>query len=213
MATTLVDMRLKAPFTAVVSGPTGSGKTKYMKTLIEGASTLTNSPPAQIIYCYGAWQDDFDALEERGVVMHEGLLAAENIPVDKAPRWIVVDDLMEEVSGNKTMNNMFTKYSHHRNISVFFLVQDLFKKNNRTLTLNAQYMFLFKNPRDKLFINNLARQAFPGKVKQVREVFENVTKAPYSFLMVDMRQETDERCRLVENFGVKGKQMYVYDLQ
>ena len=96
---------------------------------------------------------------------------------------------------------------------MFFLVQDLFKKNNRTLTLNAQYMFLFKNPRDKLFIDNLDRQAFPGKVKQVREVYENVTKAPYSFLMLDMRQETDECCRLVENFGVKGKQMYVYALQ
>ena len=82
--------------------------------------------------------------------MHERLLAVENIPVDKEPRWVVVDDLMEEVSGNKAMNNMFTKYSHHRNISVFFLVQDLFKKNNQTLTLNAQYMFLFKNPRDKL---------------------------------------------------------------
>lgn len=119
---------------------------------------------------------------------------------------------MEEVSGDKTMNNMFTKYSHHRNISVFFLVQDLFKKNNRTLTLNAQYMFLFKNPRDKLFIDNLARQAFPGKVKQVREVYENVTKEPYSFLMLDMRQETDERCRLVENFGVNGRQMYAYAL-
>ena len=213
MATTFVDMRLKAPFTAVVSGPTGSGKTKYMQQLIEGANTLTNTPPREIISCYGAWRDDFDALEERGIVMHEGLLAAENIPVDKEPRWVVVDDLMEEVSGNKTMSNMFTKYSHHRNISVFFLVQDLFKKNNRTLTLNAQYMFLFKNPRDKLFIDNLSRQAFPGKVKQVREVYENVTKAPYSFLMVDMRQETDERCRLVENFGVKGKQMYVFALQ
>ena len=114
MATTFVDMRLKAPFTAVVSRPTGSGKTKYMQKLIEGANTLTNSPPREIIYCYGAWQDDFDALEYRGIVMHEGLLAAEDIPVDKEPRWVVVDNLMGEVSGNKTMNNMFTKYSHHR---------------------------------------------------------------------------------------------------
>ena len=113
MATAFVDMRLKAPFTAVMSGPTGSGKTKYMQQLIEGADTLTNDPPREIIYCYGAWRDDFDALEERGIIMHEGLLAAENIPVDKKARWVVVDDLMEEVSGNKTMNNIFTKYSHH----------------------------------------------------------------------------------------------------
>ena len=55
MATTFVDMRLKAPFTAAVSGPTGSGKTKYMQQLIEGVNTLTNSPLREIIYCYGAW--------------------------------------------------------------------------------------------------------------------------------------------------------------
>ena len=127
-------MRLKAPFTALMSGHTSSCKTQYMQQLIEGADTLTNNPPWEIIYCYGAWRVAFDALEERGVITREGLLAAESIPVDKKARWVVVDDLMEEMLGNKTMNNMFTKYSHHRNISMFFLVQDLFKKNNRTLT-------------------------------------------------------------------------------
>ena len=207
-----IDMRLKAPFTSVVSGPTGSGKTKYMIQLIKGAHSVTTSPPVEIIYCYGAWQKDFEALEEMGVRMHEGLLNESEVPTDGKPRWIVVDDLMEEVSGGGTMNNLFTKYSHHRNLSVFFLIQDLFKKKNRTLTLNAQYMFLFKNPRDKLFIDNLARQAFPGKVKQVRQVYEKVTQDPYSFLLLDMRQETDERCRLVENFAVPNKQMYVYAL-
>lgn len=175
-----MDMRLKAPFTAVVSGPTGSGKTKYMIELIKGAKSVTNDPPVEILYCYGAWQTDFHELEEAGVVMHNGLLSEDEIPTDGKPRWIVVDDLMEEVSGDKTMNNLFTKYSHHRNLSVFFLIQDLFKKKNRTLSLNAQYMFLFKNPRDKLLIDNLARQAFPGKVKQVREVYETVTKEPDS---------------------------------
>ena len=73
-------------------------------------------------------------------------------------------------------------------------------------------MFLFKNPRDKQFIDSLARQALPGKVKQVREVYEMVTREPYSFLMLDMRQETDERCRLIEKFAIPGAQMYSYGL-
>ena len=210
--TNTVDMRLKAPFTAVLAGPTGSGKTHYMMSLLKGRESVTTLPPVETIYCYGAWQEQFNDLIAEGVRLQEGLIGLEDLPNDGRPRWLIIDDLMEEVSGKDSVNNLFTKYSHHRNISVFFMVQNLFKKANRTITLNAHYMFLFKNPRDKQFIDHLARQAFPGKVQQVRQVYERVTTEPYSFLLLDMRQETDERCRLIENFAVPGKTMYAYAL-
>ena len=208
-----MDTRLKSPFTAIVAGPTGSGKTRYMTRLILNSASVCTSPPEQIIYCYGAWQPAFSELETAGVLLHEGMLDTTSLPGDGKSRWLIIDDLMEETSGKDSTNNLFTKHSHHRNISVFFIVQHLFKKNNRTLSLNAHYMFLFKNPRDRAFIDHLARQAFPGKVKAVRSVYERVTRAPYSFLLVDMRQETDERCRLLENFATAGRQMYAYYLQ
>jgi len=60
---------------------------------------------------------------------------------------VIIDDLMQET--NEMVAYMFTKGSHHRNISVVFLAQKLFSKNNfaRTMSLNAHYMVLFKNPR------------------------------------------------------------------
>jgi hypothetical protein len=47
--------------------------------------------------------------------------------------------------------SLFTKKSHHRNISVMYIEQNLFHKgkNHRTISLNAHYMVLFKNPRDE----------------------------------------------------------------
>jgi type IV secretory pathway VirB4 component len=42
--------RLKSPFTALVSGPTGSGKTVLIAKLIANASDLSSPPPVEIIY-------------------------------------------------------------------------------------------------------------------------------------------------------------------
>ena len=61
------------------------------------------------------------------------------------------------------MANLFTKGSHHRNVSVVFLAQNLFPKNKfaRTMSLNAHYIVLFKNPKDTSQFANLARQMYP----------------------------------------------------
>ena len=48
------------------------------------------------------------------------------------------------------VTKLFTKECHHRNISVMFIVQNLFgkKKEQRTISLNSHYLVVFKNPRD-----------------------------------------------------------------
>ena len=208
-----VDMRLKSPFTALMVGPTGSGKTRTMFKLIENKNWVCTEPPAEIHYCYGAWQDAFDAMADE-VVFHEGLIDVEReIASDGKPRWLVIDDLMEEASGKSEINNLYTKYSHHKNISVLFLSQNLFHGKNRTQSVNTHYMFLFKNPRDRQSISRLAQQAFPSSVGAVKDAYTDATKEPYSFLLIDMKQETPERCRLVGNYLSEDKPMVVYEVE
>ena len=59
--------------------------------------------------------------------------------------------------------NMFIVGSHHRNISVLFLMKNIFQKGThaRTISINIQYMVLFKNARDQSQIRTLAIQIFP----------------------------------------------------
>ncbi|CAG7816081.1 unnamed protein product, partial [Allacma fusca] len=52
------------------------------------------------------------------------------------PTILVLDDLMDGVSKNKAVVDLFTRGSHHRSISVFLLVQNFFFPNMRTITLN-----------------------------------------------------------------------------
>ena len=167
---------------------------KQMMRLIDMRDSVTKSPPVEVLYCYGAWQKGFS---RDNVTFIEGMLDPEtDIPNDGLHRWLVVDDLMEEVMAKGLLNSLYTKYSH-KNVTVFFIVQNLFAKNMRTVSLNTQYFFLFKNPRDKQTIDNLAKQAFPGRVEAVREAYAKATSAPYSCLLWNMRQETDDRYRLV----------------
>ena len=108
---------------------------------------------------------------------------------------VVIDHLMAETDDRVT--TLFTKKSHHANTSVVYLVQKLFPKNkeSRTISLNAQYIVIFKNPRDMSQITHLAKQMYPGRVKFLQESFKDETTVPYGYLLIDLKQETPEDLR------------------
>jgi hypothetical protein len=65
------------------------------------------------------------------------------------------------------------KKSHHRNMSVMYIAHNLFHrgKHHRTVSLNAHYMVLFKNPRDVSQIMALAHQMYPQRTKYFLEAY------------------------------------------
>ena len=194
------------PFTALVAGPTGSGKTRFVFRLIENARTMIDPPPRRIVYCYGEYQRLFD--DYSGVMFHRGLPELEYFDGSE-PVLLVIDDLMNET--DESVANLFTKGSHHRNVSVVFLVQNLFHKNKhvRTISLNTHYIVLFKNPRDASQFTNLARQMYPNRSAFAVEAYKDATREPYSYLLVDLRPEQDEDLRLRTNI-FPGESQYVY---
>ena len=77
---------------------------------------------------------------------------------------MVIDDQMENAGGGKRIVNLFTRGSHHRNLSVIYFIQNLFHqgKNSRSISLNSHYLVLLKNSRNKLQILTLAKQMYSG---------------------------------------------------
>jgi hypothetical protein len=189
-------LSLKHPFTATVAGPTGCGKTLFTFRLIENAAEMIDPPLRTIWYCYGEYQPLFAKYPQ--VIFNEGLPDISTFD-GKEPTLLVIDDLMQET--NDTLANIFTKISHHRNVSVLYLTQNLFPKNKhaRTISLNSHYLFLFKNPRDASQFGVLARQMYPSGSKFAVEAFKDATEKPYGYLLVDLKPDTDERLRLRTN--------------
>ena len=82
---------------------------------------------------------------------------------------------------DKIIANLFTKGSHHKNISVIYIVQNLFNKSkeHRTISLNSKYLVAFKYPRDTNQISALARQIYTKHSKNILEAFADATSLPY----------------------------------
>ena len=184
-----MDPRWKHPFTCIVAGPTGCGKTTVVTRLLRNASTMIDPSPVRVTWCYGEWQSAYENLDIPNLLLEEGLPTS----FDASKRNIVVlDDLMAET--DERVTNLFTKKSHHCNTSDIYLVQNLFPKNkeSRTISLNSQYIMVFKNPRDVSQMTTLAKQMYPGRVKFVQEAFADATSTPYGYILVDLKQDTPE---------------------
>ena len=177
--------------------------------MLRHADAMSDPYPERITWCYGEWQEAYATMDLVDVRFEEGLPSASMF--DSSTRnLIVIDDLMAET--NERVTTLFTKKSHHRNTSVLYLVQNLFPKNkvSRTISLNSQYMVVFKNPRDASQMSHFARQMYPGRVKFVQEAFKDATSVPYGYLLVDLKQDTPEDMRLrTTSFPDNGVQ-YVY---
>ena len=83
------------------------------------------------IYCYGEYQQSFRKYSN--VEFRQGLPDASDFDGSE-PVLLMIEDLMQETDG--TVANLFTKGSHHRNVSVVFLAQNLFPKNKFARTMS-----------------------------------------------------------------------------
>ena len=164
--------------------------------------------PSRIWYCYSKFQPTFNSYPR--IHFHKGLPDLSDTVFDGSESTLlIIGDLMSET--NQLVANVFAKILHHRNFSVVYLTQNLFNKNKyaRTISLNAHYLVLFKNPRDATQFATLARQMYPNASKFAIEAYKDATSAPYGHLLIDLKPEQDERCHLRTNV-FPGEMQYVY---
>ena len=68
----------------------------------------------------------------------------------------------------------------------------------RNLSLNAQHIIAFKNPRDKSQIRFLTQQVAPGKVNNFLEAANDSTKKNYGCLDCDFSQNNCIHIKIYE---------------
>ena len=189
---------IRHPSSVIVAAPSGSGKTVLVERLLREKKVF-QTPPKKIVYAYDRWQPRFERMKQDGIQFFQG------IPdTSKLSKWfpkggvLVLDDLMMEGGQDKRVLDLFTKHSHHRNITVLFLTQDLFPpgKFAKTINRNAHYIIAFKNPRDKTGIRNILMQMYPERWRRILEVCNRITSRPFGYLFLDVHPASDDRFRL-----------------
>ena len=198
--------RFQHPFTSMIAGMTGSGKTAWVRSLLQQASETIHPPPERIVWCYSQWQPAYTEM----LVAMPHIEFVKGIPTAleqdsyfdvNTRNLIVFDDQMIDASKDKRIVNLFTRGSHHCNLSVIYIVKNLFHqgKGSRSISLNSHYLVLLKNPRDKLQILTLAKQMYPGQTDFFLNQCEVAVKRPFGYLLIDLKTTTQDNCRLRTN--------------
>ena len=205
-------MKLIHPSNILISGPTGSGKTQFVSRILR---TKNIDPfPTRILYLYSEWQSEYDKLLESipEIIFQRGFpdKLMDSFSANQK-NLLILDDQMRKAGDTKELSDLFTKGSHHRNLTIIYIVQNLFDKSKsmRTASLNSQYLVLFKSPRDKTVVQHLGNQMFPKNTKFLVDSFSDATQAPFGYLLIDLRQDTPEEMRVRANI-FPGEQELVY---
>jgi hypothetical protein len=208
-----VGFYLKHPFTCLVCGPTQSGKSHFVMEMVRNATERIRPAPQRIVWHYGQETKDMDTLERLGVELQRGLHDRIQPEEEENVRTlIIIDDLMVEAGNAQDVSDMFTKGSHHENMSVVLILQNLFHQSSkmRRISLNTQYVVLMKNPRDISQVRCFAQQLDPGNVQFVVNAYKQATMRPHGYLLVDLTQTTPDDERILSDvFADHGGYCYI----
>lgn len=235
-----MDVRWKHPWTSLICGPTGCGKTVFVKKFLKNLNSMCNVVFDRIIFYYGDTLDpnirmihinsassspsssslpsdstrnnSVDNKKSPKIEFIEGMPQPSDYSNDNAlKKLIIIDDLMRE-SSNGTIVDLFTKGSHHKNISVIFITQNIFHQGHghRDISLNTNYIVIFKNPRDRAQIRHLARQVYPENPHFLTEAYHDATAQPHGYLLLDLKQSTPDNCRCRTTIFPDDKRIQVY---
>ena len=153
------------PFAMIVAGCTGSGKTYFVKDMLQ--SMRITPKPQRIIWLYKRWQPLYATIlntVQPEVQFIQGIppdLDQDSVVDPSVRNLLILDDLMSSATKDPRITDLFTEGSHHRNRSVIILSHNLYFSKDPTQRRNAHYLVLFKSPVDKQQIKTLARQMYP----------------------------------------------------
>ena len=193
------------PCNIAVVGPTLAGKSRLIFKILSRLSVLftTDNVPKEVLYCYGVYQPLYTEMADEipNFTLHEGLPTRNEIlqfADGHQDRILVMDDLANKLVQSESILELVTQHMHHRRLSTIIVTQNLYMQGKyaRTISLNLQYIILFKNLRDTTQVSFLGRQLFVGHNRLI-EAYHDATKEKNGYILIDLSpQQVDDNLRL-----------------
>ena len=199
---TNLKLHFKHPSTILLSGPTGCGQTRFVCRILE--ERLIEPFSTRLIWVYSEWQEDYEKVKiiYPEVEFMKGYLDDIYNSLEFSDRnLLILDDQRSEASNTKSLTNRFTKGSHHRSVTIPYLVQKMFDqgRSSRTVSLNSHYTVLFRNLRDQSQFRTMARQILPNNSDWLIDAYADATVKPFGYLVIDNSTQCDPIFRFRTN--------------
>ena len=184
----------------IIFGATGVGKTEFILEVIR--QRLVHPFPRNIFYLYSIEQDFMSTWNQNELQPIKFIKGLNFDQVDTSePSMVVIDDLL--LSTNKIVAEMFILGSHHKQISLFFLTQNLFPNCDlfRTMSANAHYYVIFHNQRNFRQVHTLARQIYVGKdLARISNAYKKAAERQRGFIVLSFAPELPDELTVVTDW-------------
>jgi len=113
------------------------------------------------------------------------------------PCLFILDDMLNDAYSSGLVCDLFTKGSHHRNISFILITLNIFhqSKHCNEISLNATYLVLLKNVRDRSQFSRLAQQVYPKNSVDLYVSRLHATAKPHGYLVLYHSQDINDLLR------------------
>lgn len=200
------DLRIKSHSTITISGPSQSGKSTLVESLVKERDFIFTEPITKVIWCCSFLPNK----RIDGVSYYSGL-PNDILDLVQPNSLLIIDDLMSELKNSHLLTGIMTKAVHHLPMTLIYITQNFFHKSNdgKTRRLNTNYLILFKNPQDKTQVDYIGRQMYPNDKLFLTLAYDDATRYPFSYLLIDSNQSTPDEIRVRTNI-TSDKVMNVY---
>ena len=201
----LYDARFKHPFTCVVSGPSSSGKSTFVRNLLLQQKDLINQEFDYVLIFLGTSMSENKTLGSLGALLTQRVRVLEmkdkypskeylkqRFPADlnsmlkrqsdeNLKGCLIFDDLMEELSQCGVLTKLFTKYSTHYDVSIINITQNLFhqsagKSEHTTVYRNTRILVIFNNPIDNSVLTVVAKRLKPSGSSSLIKMLNHIVQ-------------------------------------
>ena len=200
------EIKFQTPVRWFCIGPSGAGKTEFLKQLIIFSDDVFLQPVTNIVYCYATYQQLYDQMKQSCPKINfvEGFPSYVEDDYLSNPYQhdlLIIDDLVDQVSDSETLRDAYIRNSHHKNYSVITVTQNPFYKSKylRTCSLQCTGYILFRCLRDQSMIVNLSKQIFPRNSSVLLDAYEQITSKPYKYMYLDFGPQCHPLLRIRGN--------------
>ena len=189
-----VDFTLIHPFSAIIAGPSGAGKSSLVFKIIQEREHWIKSGIKKVLYIYLHYEPEFFKIQQADpdITFSNDIADIDNWTTPDS--LIVIDDCINYLLVEKhrqAIEQFFIRKSHHLNISIICILQNIFPKNLRLVSINAQYFILFNFPRDKSSVMRMAAQCNPGNSRFITDAYiKACSKQKHGHLVLDFHPKS-----------------------
>lgn len=200
----------------IVSGGSCSGKTSLVCELLKNADSLFCTKADKILFAYKHWNDTYDVLDKLSIQIK----FVNYLPNEQELREFigegnhtifVCDDLFAELCKSSFAVDLFSRISHHLNVSTILILQEHNAGGGnvgRSLTRNVHYHIITRGGRNAFVLRSIGCQL--GDYSRLKAAYETATEKNYGYLVISTHPAGDRQQRYKSDILPSDQACHVY---